>query len=106
MTDKSPELTAAKAATSLPAERLYRHCAPEELSFASTDELEPLGDHLGQDRAVEALEFGLQIPHEGYNIFLLGSTGVGKRELIDKLLDEETAAPLGEISDWCYVNNF
>ena len=106
MTEKRPELTTAKAATSLPAERLYRHCDPGELPFTSTDELEPLGDHLGQDRAVEALEFGLQIPHEGYNIFLLGSTGVGKRELIDKLLDEETAAPQGEISDWCYVNNF
>jgi len=106
MTKNSPELSAARPATPLPAERLYRHCDPEELPFASTDELEPLGDHLGQDRAVEALEFGLQIAHEGYNIFLLGSTGVGKRELINKLLDQETAAPQGEVSDWCYVNNF
>ena len=106
MTEKSPELQPAPPYTALPAERLYTHCNSEELSFATTDELEPLGDHLGQERAVDALQFGLHIPHDGYNIFLLGSTGVGKRELIDTLLDKEAAAPQGEVHDWCYVNNF
>jgi hypothetical protein len=106
MTEKSPELQPAPPYTALPAERLYTHCNSEELSFATTDELEPLGDHLGQERAVDALQFGLHIPHDGYNIFLLGSTGVGKRELLDTLLDKEAAAPQGEVHDWCYVNNF
>ena len=91
---------------SLPVTRLYRHCDPAELAFTNTDELEPLGEHLGQHRAVEALEFGLKIPHDGYNIFLLGSTGIGKRELLARLLDGESAAPQGEVTDWCYVNNF
>ncbi len=106
MSDNPIELQAADVPPPLPAERLYRHCDASELSFASTDELDPLGDHLGQDRAVEALAFGLQIPHDGFNIFLLGSTGVGKRDLLASLLDAETAAPRGEVSDWCYVNNF
>ena len=106
MTEQSPELQAAPEPTALTADRLYRRCSPDDLPFASTEELEPLGDHLGQDRAVEALEFGLQIPHDGYNIFLLGSTGVGKRDLLASLLDSDTATPRGEVSDWCYVNNF
>jgi lon-related putative ATP-dependent protease len=106
MADSSPDLKPAPSPESLPVARLYSHCDPAELPFHSTEELEPLGEHLGQDRAVEALEFGLQIPHEGYNIFMLGSTGVGKRELLAKLLDKESAAPQGDVSDWCYVNNF
>ena len=85
MSESTIELQAAQAPTSLTVERLYRCCNAEDLPFSSTEELEPLGDHLGQDRAVEALQFGLQIPHEGFNIFLLGSTGVGKRDLRGQL---------------------
>ena len=106
MTDKRPELEVAAARDALSMERLHRRCDPAELSFSSTDELEPLGVHLGQERAVDALEFGLQIPHDGYNIFLFGSTGVGKRQLLDNLLDSDSAKPRDEVSDWCYVNNF
>lgn len=73
-------------ATPLPLERLYSVCDPAELPFETTAELEPLVEHLGQGRAVGALEFALQIPHEGYNVYLLGSTGVGKRELLDSVL--------------------
>lgn len=106
MTDQISCLRTAEGQSSLPTERLYRSCDLAGLPFDTTDELEPLGEHLGQERAVEALQFGLQIPHDGYNIFLLGSTGVGKRHLLDKLLNEESAPPRGDVSDWCYVNNF
>ena len=97
-------------ATPLPLERLYSVCDPAELPFETTAELEPLVEHLGQGRAVGALEFALQIPHEGYNVYLLGSTGVGKRELLDSvlggLLKTPGTAPREAASDWCYVNNF
>jgi lon-related putative ATP-dependent protease len=106
MPDKPFEPQPAPPCSSLSPDKLYRYCDPAELRFSSTLELEPLDAHLGQTRAVEALEFGLQIPHEGYNIFLLGSTGAGKQALLENLLDSESAAPQGDISDWCYVNNF
>ena len=106
MSNDRPELEPCRVHQALARERLYRHCDPRLLGFSNTEEVEPLAEHLGQDRAVEALSFGLQIPHEGYNIFLLGSTGVGKRELLASQLDAATAAPLDEVSDWCYVNNF
>ncbi|MCP5129455.1 MAG: AAA family ATPase [Pseudomonadales bacterium] len=110
MTTDTPQLRAAEARASLPVDRLYRRCDESELPFETTAELEPLAEHLGQDRAVEALEFGLQIPHDGYNVYLLGSTGVGKRELLDNVLAGMLANPGSgrqtEASDWCYVNNF
>ena len=106
MTDEMPALDPAPEAKSLPASGLYHPCDPAQLPFDSLDELEPLADHFGQDRAVEALEFGLEIGHEGFNVFLLGSTGVGKRELLETMLTSEALALRGELSDWCYVNNF
>ncbi|PLW66665.1 Lon protease family protein [Pseudohalioglobus lutimaris] len=99
-------LTPIEPPASIPAADLYRVCEAEWLPFKSTAELEPLGRHLGQERAVDALEFGLAIPHEGYNIFVLGSSGMGKRSLLQSLLDENNAAPQGAVADWCYVNNF
>jgi len=111
MIDDTAGLQAAKPHEPLPPERLYRCCDLNELPFSSTDELEPLAQHLGQDRAVEALEFGLEIPQDGYNIFLLGSTGIGKRGLLDSVLSGILTAPQKDtaseqLSDWCYVNNF
>ena len=73
--------------------------------FASTEELEPLDEIIGQDRAMTALEIGLGIPHEGYNIYVAGLTGTGKTETIRRSIRkrlEKTEAPC----DWVYVNNF
>jgi lon-related putative ATP-dependent protease len=73
--------------------------------FRSTEELEPLDEIIGQDRAMAALEIGLGIPHEGYNIYVAGLTGTGKTETIRRSLQkrlEKTTAP----HDWVYVNNF
>ncbi len=90
---------------SLPPEKLYRRCATDVFQFDATAELSPLDDHFGQERAVEALRFGLDVGYRGYNIFVLGSAGVGKHQLLSAMLDEEVA-PLEELFDWCYVNNF
>ena len=106
MKPEQPELSPADPPASLAASALYTACDPDWLSFKSTAELEPLGHHLGQERAVDALELGLAIPHEGYNIFVLGSSGMGKRTLVNSLLDENNAAAQGAVADWCYVNNF
>ncbi|TDG12812.1 ATP-dependent protease [Seongchinamella unica] len=106
MTDELPALAPAADVEPLPASGLYHPCDPQQLAFDSLEELEPLADHFGQDRAVEALEFGLEIGHEGFNVFLLGSTGVGKRELLETVLASDERAGRGELADWCYVNNF
>ena len=89
----------------LEAHELYHACNPEDLAFATTADLEELTDTIGQDRALEAIDFGVGIKHDGYNLFVLGSTGIGKHFIVTNELQkrvQESSVP----SDWCYVNNF
>jgi lon-related putative ATP-dependent protease len=95
--------------TDLPAplgvDDVYRAVDPASLGFATTDDVEPLIDGLGQPRAVEAISFGTQIAREGYNLFAFGEPGVGRHTLIRAYLEEQ-AKSLPAPDDWCYVNNF
>ena len=56
----------------VPAEQLTKVCDPEELGFETTDEVAPLEGTIGQERAVSALEMGLNIDQPGFNIFVAG----------------------------------
>ncbi|MFQ5954520.1 MAG: Lon protease family protein, partial [Kiloniellales bacterium] len=76
-----------------------------QFDFASTDELEDLDAVLGQDRAVEAVDFGTSMRRDGYNLFALGVPGLGMRSIITRFL-EARAGGEPVPSDWCYVNNF
>jgi len=92
-------------ATPLPADALYRRCTLEGLPFDTTAELEPLPGILGQERAREAVAFGIGLRSRGYNLYALGPEGFGKRSLVCEMLE---ARAKGEPApaDWCYVNNF
>ena len=89
----------------LPPEVLYHACDMSTLSFNTTDELEEFKQVIGQDRAIGALNFGVGIDHDGYNLFVSGSTGLGKHTVVNDLLKIK-AVDLPKPSDWCYVNNF
>ncbi len=45
----------------IPVSMLSPSVDPAQLGFDDTSELEPLNEIIGQERAVEALEFGLQV---------------------------------------------
>lgn len=87
-----------------PAE-LYRACDPEQFRFATTAELAADDSLIPQERALEAVRFGVGVRHRGYNLFALGPAGTGKLALIRRTLTERAA---GEAvpPDWCYVFNF
>ena len=89
----------------LSADQLYRACDLSRLAFASTAELEPIDGIIGQARALEAVEFGTKIDKAGFNLFVIGGTGVGMRDAIKAMLAEEARTRPGP-SDWVYVNNF
>jgi lon-related putative ATP-dependent protease len=89
----------------LKAEALYQACSLDGLKFKTTDQLESLDQPLGQERALEAIEFGIDIERSGFNVFALGPTGVGKQRLVKSLL-ESHASKGGKQFDWCYVSNF
>ncbi len=63
-------------------EALRAYCAPESLPFESTEELEPIPEAVGQDRASDALAFGLGVRRKGYNVFVTGRAGVGRHALV------------------------
>ncbi|WP_292936244.1 ATP-binding protein [Noviherbaspirillum sp.] len=92
-------------AIALPAHQLYQACDPEQFRFRSTEELEDLGEMIGQLRAMDAVRFGAGIRHEGYNIFALGPSGLGKRTMVHRFLEKKASSEPGP-DDWCYVNNF
>ena len=86
-------------------DRLRRHYDPAKFEFKSTAELEKLDFVIGQDRAVRAVTFGIDIESEGYHIFALGSAGTGKTSIIKEFLRRKTKdQPVPD--DWVYVNNF
>ena len=76
----------------LSARKLCQECKPSQFKFKTTDDLEDLTDVIGQDRAVEAIQFGIGIQREGYNLFALGPSGTGKRTTICQFLDLKSAA--------------
>ena len=89
----------------LPPDALYRRCDLSRLPFKTTEDLQPLAGILGQERAREAVDFGIGMSARGYNLFVLGPAGLGKRGLVLQLL-QARAAQEPRPSDWCYVNNF
>lgn len=89
----------------LPVEKLYWRCDSDQFEFETTRDLDDPGQIIGQPRAVEAMQFGINIEQAGYNLFVLGLPGTGKRTLMRQLF-EEKAARQPVPADWCYVNNF
>ena len=89
----------------LAAELLCRRTDPSRFPFETTAELEDLPEVVGQDRAVEALRFGIGIRRAGYNLFALGPPATGKHTIVREFVERRAASEPAP-SDWCYVNNF
>lgn len=86
-------------------EQLYQTCNPDQFKFKTTAELPDLIEIIGQARAMDAVRFGSSIRQEGYNLFVMGSPGMGKHSLVKQFL-ENKANQETQPADWCYLNNF
>lgn len=89
----------------LPFEKVRKVCEPSGMQCTTTEELSPLEGIIGQERAVKALKFGLEIKQSGFNIYAAGLPGTGKKTTVTDFL-EEIAKGRPVPSDLCYVNNF
>ncbi|MBT8126087.1 MAG: AAA family ATPase [Gammaproteobacteria bacterium] len=89
----------------LESEELYRRCDPEQFEFETTADIKDLAELIGQPRAVEAVNFGVGIQQDGYNLFALGPAGTGKQAFIRHYIESRASAEKVP-PDWCYVNNF
>lgn len=88
----------------LPPEALGPQLDPASLNFESTAELQPLEEVLGQQRAVEAISFGISMRQEGYNLFVFGTGGTGRHEVTRRFLEQQ-AADDPVPADWCYIHD-
>ena len=88
-----------------PPERLTCRCDPDSLGFETTADVEPLDSAIGQERAISALEMGLDIDAGGFNVFVSGVPGTGRNTTLRAHL-ERTAATKPNPPDWGYVYNF
>ena len=95
----------ASQAQEVAAEALRHVCNPDELGFESTQEVEPAVGTVGQDRAQDAVTFGLEIGTQGYNLFVVGVPGTGRSTTVLSHV-ERLAKAMPTPSDWIYVHNF
>ncbi|MFO7952601.1 MAG: ATP-binding protein [Bacillota bacterium] len=90
----------------IPAEKLRLEYKPEDTTIESPVKKDGNSESIvGQDRALHALEFGLNIKSPGFNIYAAGMPGTGKETAVKNYVDQiakEAPTP----SDLCYVNNF
>jgi len=86
-------------------EELRNECNPEVFPFETTDDLPLKEGIIAQDRAIKAIEFGLNIKSEGFNLYISGVPGTGRNTAIiravKKIAEKE---PVPE--DTCYLYNF
>lgn len=85
--------------------QLYQTFDADSLPFETTAELEDGLEIIGQQRAIDAIRFGIGMRHQGYNLFALGPNGTGRRTTANRFLAQRAASePTPD--DWCYVYNF
>jgi lon-related putative ATP-dependent protease len=89
----------------LPPESLRKVCDAKFIRCKTTEELMPTREIIGQERAVRALKFGLGIKDHGFNIYVAGYPGTGRKTAVKNFV-EEIAEGKPVPPDWCYVNNF
>ena len=99
------ETPSIQRAEALSASQLRRRCDPAQFPFATTGELPDSPLVLGQDRAVAAIQFGIGMRRDGYNVFALGPTGAGEHAIVRRFLESQAASEPAA-HDWCYVHNF
>jgi lon-related putative ATP-dependent protease len=91
--------------TPLPTDHYRKAFDAKKISCKSTEELTPTGEIIGQERALRALTFGLNIEEKGFNLYVSGVPGTGRKTAVCKFLKElARSKPKG--NDWIYVNNF
>ena len=86
-------------------DQLYRRADVSGLAFTTTADLQPVDGLIGQQRALDAINFGTRIDRPGFNLFVIGPPGARMHESVKAVLLEE-ARTRQSPSDWIYVNNF
>lgn len=76
-----------------------------EMDFNTTQDIVPIREIIGQDRAVQAIKFGLKMKQQGYNIYVAGVSGIGRNSNTKSLIRSNSQVNR-DLKDWLYVYNF
>ena len=60
----------------------------KKLKFNTTKDLKPMEEILGQQRATQAINFGINMKLKGYNIYVCGATGTGRTSYVRNVTTE------------------
>lgn len=93
------------AISKLKVKDLYNKCDYSKFKFENTTDVEEKLSALGQDRALSAVELGININSRGYNLFCFGPEGTGKTSLVKKVLKLE-AKNRETPDDIAYIYNY
>jgi lon-related putative ATP-dependent protease len=91
--------------TEIPADRLRWCCTLGMLHIADMADVTPSRTIIGQDRALQAIQIGLEMKHYGYNIFVTGLPGTGRMTAIQQMLHDFEGRKI-PLTDKVYVHNF
>ena len=92
-----------KGLSEVPVSQLRAYIDPETLPFENTASLEPPRERiLGQERASDAIKFGMGMKERGYHIFITGPAKAGltyaARTYIEEQAKKESKAEADGIS--------
>jgi predicted ATP-dependent protease len=90
----------------VPVSKLRSEFDSGQFTFETTNDLKTLpNEMIGQQRAKQAMEFGLAVEQKGYNLFVVGPAGTGRvtytQDSVAKMAKNRTVP-----NDICYVYNF
>lgn len=89
----------------LPPDKLRLECSPNQVGCETSAQLGPVEGIIGQERALTALKFGVEMKAKGFNVYAAGPPVTGRRPATRSFL-EAIARTRPVPSDWVYVNNF
>jgi AAA domain len=83
-----------------PPENLNTHFDPLAFPLLTNEELTDLDQTIGQERAVRAMEFGLQIRSQGYNLYVSGVCGTDKKGVVKAMIEQAAARQLPQFPSY------
>src|SRR5438034_11822286 len=86
-------------------EKLRLECPPDQVGCETSAELGPVDGIIGQDRAVKALKFGVEMKGKRVNVYVAGPPITGKRPAARSFL-ENIAKTRPVPPDWVDVDHF
>ncbi len=84
---------------------LYHSFSTVGLNFKSTAQIHKKVKLIGQERAITAIELGVNVKDNGYNIYISGPDGTGRTSYIMRYL-KKVARRMPTPSDICFIHNF